>query len=140
MDVLNREEWTPWLGKFAVAYDKGTYDAIGLSPDQPKHKRRVYKEFVKHVLAKDGLFIITSCNWTLDELVAFFTTNQNDNDDDDQIGRERSTCANVDDMPRSLLTFVEEIKNESGSFTFGGARGATTSTAVFKHTPCNDEH
>jgi hypothetical protein len=63
--------------KFDLAIDKGTYDAIALSPVDPKAKRYQYKKYLCSVLKqqRDSLFIITSCNWTTEELVDFFTEN-----------------------------------------------------------------
>jgi hypothetical protein len=60
--------------KFDVAIDKGTYDAIALNPVDTKMKRFLYKEFLVRILMSDGLFIITSCNWSFDELVQFYTS------------------------------------------------------------------
>lgn len=57
-----------------VGIDKGTYDAIALCPDDPKTKRQLYKQFLVDILNQtNAIFIITSCNWTHDELVNFFT-------------------------------------------------------------------
>ncbi|KAJ8706632.1 hypothetical protein PYW07_012710 [Mythimna separata] len=60
------------LGKFGIVHDKGTYDAIGLNPEDPKACREKYIEQVADMLADKGLFIITSCNWTEDELIKHF--------------------------------------------------------------------
>lgn len=59
--------------QYDIAIDKGTYDAIGLSPIDPKEKRYQYKAFVKSILKNNSIFLITSCNWTANELVEFFT-------------------------------------------------------------------
>lgn len=56
------------LDKFKVVNDKGTYDAISLNPENSKEKRMAYLRNVARLLAEDGYFIITSCNWTEDEL------------------------------------------------------------------------
>ncbi|XP_075989784.1 EEF1A lysine methyltransferase 2 [Anticarsia gemmatalis] len=61
------------LGKFGVIHDKGTYDAIGLNPDEPKKHREKYIEQVTEMLDEDGMFIITSCNWTEEELIKHFS-------------------------------------------------------------------
>ena len=61
--------------KFDIAIDKGTYDAIALCPDDSKGKRHLYKDFLVRILKQDGIFIITSCNWTYDELIQFYTKN-----------------------------------------------------------------
>jgi EEF1A lysine methyltransferase 2 len=75
MDVLDPSQYP--TKKFNLVIDKGTYDAIALSPVNVREKRYLYKDFVKNIINKDdGFFIITSCNWTTDELVAFFTENE----------------------------------------------------------------
>lgn len=71
VDVLDKEQFNSV--KFDIALDKGTYDAIALNPDNPMEKRMLYKDFVRRVLKENGIFIITSCNWTYVELVNFFT-------------------------------------------------------------------
>lgn len=50
----------------------GTYDAISLHPDDPKAKRGLYISHVHEMLEDNGFLIITSCNWTEDELIAAF--------------------------------------------------------------------
>ena len=71
MDVLDKSQYP--TKKFDIAVDKGTYDAIGLCPEDPKLKRYAYKEFLCNILKKESIFIITSCNWTSAELIQFFT-------------------------------------------------------------------
>ncbi|CAB3238112.1 unnamed protein product [Arctia plantaginis] len=61
------------LGKFGIVHDKGTYDAIGLNPEDPKTHREKYINQVTQLLDDDGMFIITSCNWTEDELIKHFS-------------------------------------------------------------------
>ncbi len=58
--------------KHDVCLDKGTYDAISLSPESPKEKRLRYQRNVYKLMTNGGLFIITSCNWTEAELTAHF--------------------------------------------------------------------
>lgn len=62
------------LSEFNVALDKGTYDAISLNPDEAKDKRMQYKTNVVSMLQPNGLLIITSCNWTDQELIQDFET------------------------------------------------------------------
>jgi len=57
---------------FDICIDKGTYDAICLSPENSKEKRLSYVQNLRKILVRNGFFIITSCNWTKDELVAQF--------------------------------------------------------------------
>ncbi|XP_014219771.1 EEF1A lysine methyltransferase 2 [Copidosoma floridanum] len=58
--------------KFKLAHDKGTYDAVGLCPDDPKQKRRKYIENVHSAIEDGGFFILVSCNWTKEELIEHF--------------------------------------------------------------------
>ncbi|XP_050360332.1 EEF1A lysine methyltransferase 2 [Nymphalis io] len=59
-------------GKFGVVHDKGTYDAISLNPDNPKENRQKYIQKMVDMLDENGIFVITSCNWTEDELIKHF--------------------------------------------------------------------
>ncbi|XP_038701303.1 protein-lysine N-methyltransferase EFM4-like isoform X2 [Tripterygium wilfordii] len=54
--------------QFQVVVDKGTLDVIGLHPDGPI-KRVIYWDSVSKLLAPGGIFVITSCKSTEDELV-----------------------------------------------------------------------
>ncbi|XP_055686966.1 EEF1A lysine methyltransferase 2 [Lutzomyia longipalpis] len=71
VDILSPDE-VKELGKFKITHDKGTYDAISLCPDDPTTKRAKYLENVHSLTEDKGIFIITSCNWTEDELKSFF--------------------------------------------------------------------
>ena len=53
-------------------WTKGTYDAISLNPEDAKGKRLKYIETLDKVLSDKGHFVITSCNWTQEELVRDF--------------------------------------------------------------------
>ena len=55
-----------------MCLDKGTYDAISLSPSEAGRKRVCYIESVAALLSAGGLLVITSCNWTAEELKAQF--------------------------------------------------------------------
>ena len=61
---------------FDVCLDKGTYDAISLCPEDAKSKRQKYIENVSELLGSGGdakrFLILTSCNWTEEELVKQF--------------------------------------------------------------------
>lgn len=60
------------LGTFKVVHDKGTYDAISLNPENPKDKRESFLECVRNMMDVNSLFVITSCNWTEEELILSF--------------------------------------------------------------------
>lgn len=86
--------------------DKGTMDAIALSSQPIRGRLPIdrYTNAVAKLVKKHGLFLITSCNFTEQELKTRFTAN----------GFE-----------------VEQVL-PSPSFTFGGAKGSTTSSIAFK--------
>ncbi|XP_058067115.1 EEF1A lysine methyltransferase 2 [Anopheles bellator] len=71
VDLMSAQE-TAALGLFKVVHDKGTYDAISLHPDDAKTMRQRYITNVNQLLRQDGLFILTSCNWTESELIQSF--------------------------------------------------------------------
>ncbi|KAJ8938459.1 hypothetical protein NQ314_011496 [Rhamnusium bicolor] len=56
---------------YDIIHDKGTYDAISLSEDATENRHK-YIENVYNSLQDDGVFIITSCNWTQHELDQHF--------------------------------------------------------------------
>ncbi|XP_037035354.1 EEF1A lysine methyltransferase 2 [Bradysia coprophila] len=91
------------LGLFDIVHDKGTYDAVSLHPDDPKSKREMYMSNVYNMLQDDGLFIITSCNWTETELCKAFVDK-----------------------------FVRHSVIPAPSFKFGGKVGSVVTSIVFK--------
>lgn len=95
-------------GKYHVLVDKGTFDAISLSGrDIVSEIAPAFKAALRKLSSSERtttpLFIVTSCNWTADELKGIF-------------GPE--------------LTPVGEI--EHSSFTFGGRKGQDVSTVIFQ--------
>ena len=59
--------------KFDCVLDKGTSDAISLNGDLEETERNAkYATKVHSMLEKEGLFLITSCNWTEEELIEKF--------------------------------------------------------------------
>ncbi|CAH0388545.1 unnamed protein product [Bemisia tabaci] len=89
--------------QYIVVHDKGTYDAISLCPDNASAKRKKYMVNVSKILAPEGVFIITSCNWTAEELLDHFS--------------EDFKMACVIPAP---------------AFKFGGKTGSLVSSVVFK--------
>nr|XP_056706032.1 EEF1A lysine methyltransferase 2 [Euleptes europaea] len=68
-DILNPSNE---LSGFHVCIDKGTFDAISLNPNHAAEKRRQYVKSLHRILRPGGLFLITSCNWTREELLDEF--------------------------------------------------------------------
>lgn len=60
------------LSGFDVCIDKGTFDAISLNPDDNKECKKLYVQTLKCALKDSGIFAITSCNWTKDQLLERF--------------------------------------------------------------------
>lgn len=101
--VLDGEETKGW----DVVLDKGTFDAISLSEEKDANGRRICEGYKKRVvpLIKDGgLLLITSCNWTEDELNGWFRGGE--------------------------LEVLERIKYRS--FSFGGQKGQTISSVCYR--------
>ncbi|XP_034480083.1 EEF1A lysine methyltransferase 2-like [Drosophila innubila] len=99
----------PELGTYNIVHDKGTYDAVSLCPDNPKEKRTNYLETVSKLLQdEESLFIITSCNWTEEELLTSF-----------------------EDL------FVKHCSIPTPTFKFGGKVGNVVTSVVFKKRPNN---
>ena len=55
--------------KYDVCIDRGTYDAISLTPNDSDSVMKTYIENVYKVTTEGGYFVITSCNWTEEELI-----------------------------------------------------------------------
>ncbi|OLN81807.1 Protein-lysine N-methyltransferase EFM4, partial [Colletotrichum chlorophyti] len=108
--VLNGPQSQGW----DVVLDKGTFDAICLSDEKDAQGRRIcegYRGRVLRLVKPGGLLLITSCNWTEEELKAWFEGPASEGD----VGR-----------------FVAVGKVEYPSFTFGGAKGQTISSLCFQ--------
>ncbi|KKA18124.1 S-adenosylmethionine-dependent methyltransferase [Rasamsonia emersonii CBS 393.64] len=98
----NRIDWFPYkTGGFDIVLDKGTFDAVSLSADvidddedddkekEKKGDKRVqrrvcerYPRIATKLVRKGGFLVVTSCNWTEDELIRWFTA-RNDQDEKD---------------------------------------------------------
>eukprot|EP00803_Ostreobium_quekettii_P004566 evm.model.scf_1977.3 EVM.evm.TU.scf_1977.3 scf_1977:13739-17164(-) len=97
--------------RFDVVLDKGTYDAIGLSPDGEK-KRGRYFEAVWKLLKPNGLLVLTSCNCTNEELTA-------------------DACREAGPEQPAVFGYVDDVKTYP-TFQFGGKVGSTVCTVAFR--------
>uniref|UniRef100_A0A3B4AN47 EEF1A lysine methyltransferase 2 n=1 Tax=Periophthalmus magnuspinnatus TaxID=409849 RepID=A0A3B4AN47_9GOBI len=91
------------LESFDVCIDKGTFDAISLNPDNAKESKRLYVESLKSVLKDKGFFVITSCNWTKEQLVERF---------------------------KEGFELLEELPTPT--FKFGGQTGSSVTALIFR--------
>ncbi|KAI8093184.1 S-adenosyl-L-methionine-dependent methyltransferase [Halteromyces radiatus] len=120
VDFLNDEGDEAWEIKkkkqesYQLVLDKGTFDAISLHPDQTSAKangvdgpREAYVSSVYHLMDKDnGFLLITSCNWTMDELIDHF---------------------------KNFFQYSSHVKYPT--FSFGGHTGSKICTVAFKPLP-----
>ena len=108
-DILHSAPRQEWSGGWDVVLDKGTFDAISLSDEVDEAGRRIcegYKEKVERLVKYGGCFVVTSCNWTEEELKGWFE------------GGNLEVAGRV----------------EYPVFKFGGKTGQSISTVCFKKT------
>ena len=110
MDLLDPSQITQ---TYDVILDKGTFDAISLSPVHDESSEGVrdeeaMKKYVQNVhsmLQKpNGILLITSCNWTESELVTLF---------------------------KDYFVFKSRSSGKYSAFSFGGQTGSTVCTIAF---------
>lgn len=103
-DILNLREKEK---KYQLVIDKGTLDAILLTPNVSRTDLLVpYLESLSYLIQPDGYFIITSCNMTLDQIKKCFPEEYH---------------------------FIDTI--DYPTYSFGGSQGSTASTAIYKYKP-----
>lgn len=101
-----------------VVLDKGTFDAISLSDERLDGRRlcEIYPGRLLRLVKKGGILLITSCNWTEDELTNWFA------------GKKDAEGASESEDGR----FVVAGRVEYSTFSFGGVKGQTISTLCFR--------
>jgi EEF1A lysine methyltransferase 2 len=79
-DPIKATWWPADTAGFDLVLDKGTFDAISLSSETiadpngvSKRLFELYPEKIANMLKPKGFFLITSCNWTEDEVIRWFT-------------------------------------------------------------------
>ncbi|KAF1999733.1 methyltransferase-like protein-like protein 10 [Amniculicola lignicola CBS 123094] len=108
-DFLNQAPGSWFREPFDVVLDKGTFDAISLSEEKDERGRRIcegYREKVEGLVKKGGRLLITSCNWTEEELKGW--------------------------IEKEGGGLVYDDRVEYPSFTFGGKKGQQVVTLCFK--------
>ncbi|KAH0551868.1 EEF1A lysine methyltransferase 2 [Cotesia glomerata] len=75
VDINDPEQSVDFLKpkSFKLVHDKGTYDAVSLNPENRHQQRQKYIKNVGSLLMDSGFLVISSCNWTKDELVHHFS-------------------------------------------------------------------
>jgi hypothetical protein len=66
--------WFPYAeGGFDIVLDKGTFDAVSLSDDAKQTRVcEVYPDIARRLVKRGGFLVVTTCNWTEEELVRWF--------------------------------------------------------------------
>lgn len=113
MDILDGERVLEHNHRYHLILDKGTFDAISLKPSESdsslrRRDRSVVDKYCKNLKSlldpQHGTFLITSCNWTENELIEIFES--------------------------ASLVPTDRINHPS--FQFGGQKGQTVSSVIFK--------
>lgn len=91
------------LGQWDIVLDKGTFDAVSLSGVAGAEERYVRR--VEELVKKEGMVLVTSCNWTEAEITHWFEAGGT---------LERTDCLRYP------------------SFTFGGSTGQSISSICFR--------
>ena len=108
-DIMRSSVKEDWIEGFDVVLDKGTFDAISLSEETDVEGTRTcegYRARVEVLVKQGGYLLVTSCNWTEDELKVWFEGGQ--------------------------LKAVGRV--EYPVFRFGGHTGQSISTICFRKT------
>jgi EEF1A lysine methyltransferase 2 len=118
-----------------VVLDKGTFDAICLSEDLDPQGRRIcegYKARVLPLLREGGLFVVTSCNWTEEELRVWFEEKGDGEvlQSEDRGEAQQGVAHQQQGGTTGGLMLVGRV--EYPSFSFGGVKGQTISTLCFQ--------
>lgn len=74
--------WFPYGdGGFDVVLDKGTFDAVSLADDAKTSRVcERYPDIARRLVKRGGFLIVTTCNWTEEELVHWFTGDRTSGD------------------------------------------------------------
>ena len=120
-----------WLKEpFDIVLDKGTFDAISLTPTQTsatessEHPCETYRVNVTRLVRPGGFLVITSCNWTREELVQWLTSGT------DAAKAQVEGGGGEVGNGKGTLRFYDEAKYPT--FTFGGKKGQSVVTVVFR--------
>ncbi|KAL4640957.1 Methyltransferase-like protein 10-like [Arapaima gigas] len=103
MDFLRSPED---LRSFDLCIDKGTFDAITLNADSVMDNKACYTTTLRRALRIGGFFVITSCNWTKEQLLHIFSHG---------------------------FRFLEELPTPR--FQFGGKTGNAVTVLIFERIP-----
>lgn len=110
-DFLSSEDWNKEKKQWDVVLDKGTLDAIALSDLKYDYDGKqlsgveMYPIRAASLVKPSGLMLITSCNFTEEELIKIITSD-------------------------ARMKYFDKV--EYPSFQFGGVKGQTVCTVAFR--------
>eukprot|EP00884_Botryococcus_braunii_P019752 jgi/Botrbrau1/6460/Bobra.0034s0035.1 len=129
--------------RFQVVTDKGTLDAIGLSEGHVI-KRGLYRQAVWRLLQPQGLFVITSCNSTREELIAEFCAEEEEEEEDGvgegsegtegEWGVGLGRPCGCGGRGRRAWEYVDHVRTYP-VFRFAGVEGSRVATVAFRRVP-----
>uniref|UniRef100_A0A8C7ID04 EEF1A lysine methyltransferase 2 n=1 Tax=Oncorhynchus kisutch TaxID=8019 RepID=A0A8C7ID04_ONCKI len=61
------------LSSFDLCIDKGAFDTISLNPENTEESKACYVQALRGALKEEGVFVITSCSWTKEQLLQMFS-------------------------------------------------------------------
>jgi hypothetical protein len=78
----NSLNWFPYsTGGFDIVLDKGTFDAVSLADDAKTTRVcERYPDIARRLVRRGGFLVVTTCNWTEEELVHWFTGGKKEGD------------------------------------------------------------
>jgi hypothetical protein len=125
LDLIHSDPATqPWWPRegFDLVLDKGTFDAISLSsetitsPTDTQHRVcELYPSKVLKMVKPGGFLLVTSCNWTEEEVVHWFTTSEGSLESVESVGQ---------------LEFWGKVKYPK--YKFGGQEGQGVTSICFR--------
>jgi SAM-dependent methyltransferase len=109
---------------FDLLYDKGTFDAICLNEDKSMRAKYV-SSVVSMMKSTTSYFVITSCNWTVQELIQMFESMSTY----EARAHEHQDLAGIEDHANFSLKWLKTLQHPQ--FSFGGKSGSTVATCAF---------
>ncbi|KAL2819341.1 methyltransferase domain-containing protein [Aspergillus cavernicola] len=110
-------DWFPYeKGGFDIVLDKGTFDAVSLMAEKSECER--YPGIAGSLVRKGGFFVVTSCNWTEEEIVRWFTTS--------------TSTTSTGDTVSEAAKLVVWGRVQYPRFRFGGQEGQGVCTVCFQ--------
>jgi SAM-dependent methyltransferase len=83
----NSLNWFPYSsGGFDIVLDKGTFDAVSLADDAKTTRVcERYPDIARRLVRRGGFLVVTTCNWTEEELVHWFTGGKKKENGEDRL-------------------------------------------------------